>query len=586
MKDAKNERRWRRGDGQLERPTRNTGLPPSRPREGIHAISTDRVAHSPESRDQEGTALQTTGKRILGRYLREACERNEAKIAAVSYQTENGLGASATFGELMDRVSRLSAGLSSLGVEPGSVVTLMLPNRLDFSALVFAILDRGAVYSGIPIAYGEREVQFMLEQTRSRVLVIPSSYGRTDHVERALLLTTKIPSLEHVVVLGPNRDGFLTVTELEKAATIDMPDVREDALAHIGFTSGTTTAPKGVINTHRALDAVTSNWIDHIGPDLLNDETVNLVASPVGHHTGFLWGAMMSAQLGATAVYLDRWSPAAAAAAIEELGVSIMVAAPTFLQDLVAYGLDTVKARSLRMIAVAGAPIPRSLVWQASETLGCFVCPAWGMTEYGIGISGAPHLPSERVNATDGIPVPGCEARIVDSDGAIADSNTEGELEIRGDGLFSGYFERPDATQEAFNEGWFRTGDRAVIHDDGFVSLTGRSKDVIIRGGENIPVVSVESLLYEHPAVVEAAVVGVPDERLGERACAVLVLRQGAASEPKDILDFLLRKGLSAHFVPERVELLPSLPKTPSGKIRKVELRAWLAGGPLPESGP
>ena len=231
---------------------------------------------------------------------------------------------------------------------------------------------------------------------------------------------------------------------------------------------------------------------------------------------------------------------------------------------------------SLRLITIAGAPIPRGLVSRAREQLGCFICPAWGMTEWGIGIAAAPQLPSERLDATDGVPVPGCDIRVVGPEGKRVDPEVEGDLQMKGPGLFVGYYERPDATGESFTDGWFQTGDRAVAHADGFMSLTGRSKDLIIRGGENIPVVSVESLLYEHPSVVDVAIVGVPDERLGERACAVVVLKEGATLDLSAACSFLLGRGLSKHFLPERLEVVASLPKTPSGKIRKVELRASL----------
>ena len=255
-----------------------------------------------------------------------------------------------------------------------------------------------------------------------------------------------------------------------------------------------------------------------------------------------------------------------------------MIAAPTFLQDIVRVpgaGADTLP--SLRMICIPGAPIPRAFVPKAREALGCFVCPAWGMTEYGIGISGAPGLPQDRVEATDGVPVEGCEVRVMQKPGEMAPPGQPGDLEIRGAGLFVGYYDRPDFTESAIVDGWFRTGDQAVMDEDGFVSLLGRSKDIIIRGGLNIPVYDVENLLHQHPSVVDVAVIGLPDERLGERACAVLVLGEGESLTLEDVKEFLLSRGLSKSFLPERLELLNQLPKTSSGKIRKVELREMFA---------
>ena len=430
----------------------------------------------------------------------------------------------------------------------------------------------------------------MLRRASSRVLVIPHSFRGIDHLALARELTGgEAPALEHVVVLGqaPDEEGWLSFDELAAADPgAARPEVDPGSLVHIGFTSGTTAEPKGVMNTHQTLDAVLRRWLEHVGSKLLDEQTVNLVASPVGHHTGFLWGVLMSAYLGGTAVFLDRWDARTAVDVIRKEGVTTMLAAPTFLQDLLEVeGARRESLPSLRVISIPGAPIPRPLVSRARKQLGCFICPAWGMTEYGIGISGSPGLPQERVEATDGVAVAGCEVRIVGAGGKPAARGEEGDLEIRGAGLFLGYYERPDATRESIVDGWFGTGDRAVLDMDGFVSLTGRTKDIVIRGGENLPVAAIESMLHEHPLVAEAAVVGYPDERLGERACAVVALRAGAELSLPDVAEFLLDRGLSKHFLPERLETVDTLPKTASGKIRKVELRGWLESG-APGSGP
>ena len=255
-----------------------------------------------------------------------------------------------------------------------------------------------------------------------------------------------------------------------------------------------------------------------------------------------------------------------------------MFGAPTFLQDLMRLPeLGRGTFPSLHMICTPGAPIPRKLIPRAREMLGCFICPAWGMTEWGIGISGSPRLPQDRVEATDGVPIEGCEVRVMETPDKQAEPEQEGELQIRGAGLFVGYYERPEYTEEEIVDGWFWTGDQATVHEDGYVSLLGRTKDIIIRGGENIPVYELENSLYRHPVVVDAAVIGVPDERLGERACAVLVLEQDEHLSLDDVKEFLLDEGISKHFLPERLELIDALPKTSTGKVRKVELRQRFA---------
>jgi cyclohexanecarboxylate-CoA ligase len=516
----------------------------------------------------------------LGSYLSEAACARPHSVAAVS-RSAGGVRQVASYEELLELAGRVATGLKALGLEPGDSVSVMLPNCLEFAAVIFGILECGAIYTGIPVAYGRRETTAILRRTRGRVLFVPAAFGTIDHLALVRELRTELQDLGQIVVLGeaPREAGWIAFERLTANAGEAAETVSPGALAHIGFTSGTTGEPKGAMNTHQTLDFVAGRWIEHVGEELLNEDTVNLIASPVGHHTGFLWGVLMSARLGCRAIMLDRWSARAAADVIREEGVTAMIAAPTFLQDLVELdGADTTTLPTLRLIAIAGAPIPRALVSRARPQLGCFVCPAWGMTEWGIGISGAPALPRGRVDATDGVPVAGCDVRVVDGDDDPVDAEVEGELQIKGPGLFVGYYERPDATEESFVDGWFRTGDRAVIHADGFVSLTGRSKDVIIRGGENIPAVGVESLLYEHAAIIDVAVVGVPDERLGERACAVVVLRTGSTLDLAEACRFLLDRGLSKHFLPERLEVVQALPKTPSGKIRKVELRDWLVG--------
>jgi cyclohexanecarboxylate-CoA ligase len=519
----------------------------------------------------------------LVNYLAEAAETTPDRLAAVSVDGQTGerIG-SVSYADMATMADRLAGGLSRLGVGPGDAVCVMLPNRLEFGALIYALVRLGAVYSGISVSYGQKDVAFIVQRTRAKVLVVSSGFRSTNHVDMVREMYPETPELEHVVVLGedvPEEPGWLSFGELGAAEPLEQPpEVDPGSLVHIGFTSGTTGEPKGVMNTHQTLDAVRRRWVEHVGEEALGTPAVNLIASPVGHHTGFLWGALLSASVGGTAVYLDRWKPQVAAEVIRREEVTLMFGAPTFLQDLMRLpelGPDAFP--SLHMICTPGAPIPRKLIPKARETLGCFICPAWGMTEWGIGISGSPRLPQERVEATDGVPIEGCEVRVMETPDKQAELEQEGELQIRGAGLFVGYYERPEFTEEEIVDGWFKTGDQATVHEDGYVSLLGRTKDIIIRGGENIPVYELENSLYRHPVVVDAAVIGVPDERLGERACAVLVLEQDEHLSLDDVKKFLLEEGVSKHFLPERLELIDALPKTSTGKVRKVELRQRFA---------
>ena len=519
----------------------------------------------------------------LGNYLAEAAEATPGRLAAVSVDGQTGerIG-SVSYADMTTMADRLAGGLSRLGVGPGDAVCVMLPNRLEFGALIYALVRLGAVYSGISVSYGQKDVAFIVQRTRAKVLVVSSGFRSTNHVDMVREMYPETPELEYVVVLGevlPEEPGWLSFGELGAAEPLEQPpEVDPGSLVHIGFTSGTTGEPKGVMNTHQTLDAVRRRWVEHVGEEALGTPAVNLIASPVGHHTGFLWGALLSASVGGTAVYLDRWKPQVAAEVIRREEVTLMFGAPTFLQDLMRLPeLRPGTFPSLHMSCIPGAPIPRKLIPKARETLGCFICPAWGMTEWGIGISGSPRLPQERVEATDGVPIEGCEVRVMETPDKQAEPEGEGELQIRGAGLFVGYYERPEFTEEEIVDGWFKTGDQATVHEDGYVSLLGRTKDIIIRGGENIPVYELENSLYRHPVVVDAAVIGVPDERLGERACAVLVLEQDEHLSLDDVKEFLLDEGISKHFLPERLELIDALPKTSTGKVRKVELRQWFA---------
>ena len=514
------------------------------------------------------------GRVTLRSFLSDAAERWPERTATVGYaQGRVDPAATFTYAQLDAHVSQLAAGLREMGSGPGDVVAVMLPNRVEFGALIFAINEIGATYTGIPATYGAREVGQILGQSHARVAVAEA--GRPLAIVRGLRDSL---ALEHVVVLGEDElpgdagAGELAYAELAAAqggARADDPA----AIAQLGYTSGTTGAPKGVMNTAQTLDAILRNWVAHVGgPSALGDPLVNLIASPVGHHTGFCWGVLLTAHLGGTAVFLDRWQPAVGAQVIEEQGVTTMFCAPTFVQDLVGLGDPRLRSTSLELITIAGAPIPRSLPAAASEALGCRICPAWGMTEYAIAVSWAPQL-GEEAQQTEGVAVAGAEVRVVSAAGEPLAPDTVGELEMRGAGLFIGYHEQPEANADAFEDGWFRTGDTATIGANGYVTLVGRSKDIVIRGGENIPVADVESVLFDHPLVRDLAIVGVPDERLGQRACVVVVPAPGEPPTLADLCGHLGEQGVSKRYWPERLELVDELPKTPSGKVRKVELR-------------
>jgi non-ribosomal peptide synthetase component E (peptide arylation enzyme) len=301
------------------------------------------------------------------------------------------------------------------------------------------------------------------------------------------------------------------------------------------------------------------------------------MASTLGHQTGYLYGFCLSLLLGATSVWMDMWSAAEAARLIAVERVTFTMGATPFLRDLT-YAASGHDLHSLRLFISAGAPIPRALVQDARKRLGCAISAGWGMTENGLVTCNGLADPEDKVFSTDGSPLPGMELRVTDPDGREVPAGTEGDLLVRGPAQFVGYFQRAAYTAEAHTaDGWFRTGDRATLDGDGYVSITGRSKDVIIRGGENIPVAEVENLLYTHPKIAGVAIVAMPDPRLVERACALVIPQAGQSITLAEISAFLETHQLARYKFPERLEIVSEFPMTPSGKIQKFRLRELLA---------
>jgi cyclohexanecarboxylate-CoA ligase len=298
-----------------------------------------------------------------------------------------------------------------------------------------------------------------------------------------------------------------------------------------------------------------------------------LMASPMAHQTGFMYGLVMPVVLQASVVLMDVWDPQKAVEVIGAERCSFSMASTPFLADLtraVAQGGQPVP--TLRTFLCAGAPIPGPLVEQARSTLGTKIVSAWGMTENGAVTLTRPQDDDERAFTTDGLPLPGAEVKVVDEGGDLLPAGEPGRLLVRSSSNFGGYLKRPqwNATDA---EGWFDTGDLARLDAQGYIRITGRSKDVIIRGGENIPVVEIESLLYRHPAVSMAAIVAYPDERLGERACAVVVPKPGQLVDMAQLVEFLKQQKVALQYIPEKLLVLDAMPTTPSGKIQKFRLR-------------
>jgi cyclohexanecarboxylate-CoA ligase len=483
--------------------------------------------------------------------------------------------------DLARAVDRVAHGLRAHGLEPGGVVSCQLPNWNEVVVLFLAALRLGAVVNPIPPTYRASELRFMLGLLESQVAVVPARFRGFDHAGMLDALRPALPRLRSVFVArGDGPDGttpLAALTDEPWEARSDrrpLPGTDPNAVHEVVFTSGTTGEPKGVMHTQNTTLSTLHRAIERLE---LSDRDVMLMASTVGHQTGFLFGYCLNLLLGATTVWMDIWNVEDAARLIEAEGVTLTMGATPFLRDLT-YAEVRQDLRSLRLFIAAGAPIPRALVRDARARLGCVVSAGWGMTEDGLVTCNGLRDPEEKICGSDGFPLPGMELRVDDDDGAPASIGTEGDLLARGAAQFVGYFRRPQFTADAHTaDGWFRTGDRATIDRDGYLAITGRAKDIIIRGGENIPVVEVENLLYTHPKIAGVAIVAMPDPRLGERACAVVIPREGQTLTLAEIVGFLERHELARQKLPERLELVSEFPTTPSGKIQKYKLRDLIA---------
>src|SRR5215470_9075070 len=311
------------------------------------------------------------------------------------------------------------------------------------------------------------------------------------------------------------------------------------------------------------------------------DSDIALMSSTFGHQTGYLYGYCLTVLLGSTGVWLDIWNAEEAARLIAGERVTYTMGATPFLQDLTySPALVHQDLSSLRLFISAGAPIPRKLVQDARRRLRCAISAGWGMSENGLVTCNALDDPEEKVFGTDGRPLAGMEVAVVDGDddGRGCPPKTEGDLLVRGHSQFVGYWKRPEFTREAHTaDGWFKTGDRAMLDADGYVSITGRAKDLIIRGGENISVAEIENLLYAHPKIQNVAVVAMPDPRLVERACAFVIPKPGEIVTLAELVAYLDARQLARHKFPERLEIVGEFPMTPSGKIQKYRLREAIA---------
>lgn len=499
------------------------------------------------------------------------------KIAITALQLESGTVQRFTYKELGTVVDRIAVGLARLGVDRNDVVSLQLPNWWQFTATFLACARIGAVFNPLMPILRERELSFMLMRCTSKVLIVPKVFRKFDFEKMSEALKQDLPDLQTIVVGGEGANSFEALLsgpqwELESNAADILTRNRPspDDVIQLMFTSGTTGEPKGVMHTHNTL---LSNLAPFTKRMNLNGDDTILMASPMAHQVGFMYGMMLPIALRARSVLQDVWEPKRAIELIREEGCTFTAGSTPFLADLTKTVAESgITVPSLRTFQCAGAPIPGALVENARATLGTKIVSAFGMTEVGMVTMIDVNDDDIRAATSDGCALPGIEVKVVDESGKALPPGEEGKLLIRGCSNFGGYLSRPQ-WNDTDADGWFGSGDLARMDAQGYIRISGRTKDVIIRGGENIPVVEIEALLYRHPAVDQVAIVAYPDERLGERACAMLTLKPGHSLDLTGVAEFLKEQKIAIPFIPERVIVLDAMPTTASGKVQKFKLR-------------
>jgi acyl-CoA synthetase (AMP-forming)/AMP-acid ligase II len=460
---------------------------------------------------------------------------------------------SGTFGDVERVARRLAGGLRARGVGPGDVVAFQLPNWMEAAAVFWASAFLGAVVVPIVHFYGRKEVGYILESVKPQVFVTAERFGRLEYQAD---LYARVPV---VGVVGRDFEDLLGADPMPGTVAADPAGP-----ALIAFTSGTTRDPKGVIHSHQTLGCETRQLAEHFPPG----GGAQLTVAPVGHFIGMV-SALLIPVLDAAPVNLaDVWDPALVLALMRSDGLTVGGGAPYYLTSLLDHPDFTPQdVAHMKYAGLGGAPVPAAVTTRLAG-LGITAWRSYGSTEHPSITACQWTAPEPKRLFTDGNACPGVEIRLGD----------DGEILSRGPDLCLGYTDH-GLTEQAFDdEGWYRTGDIGMLDEDGYLTITDRKSDIIIRGGENISAAEVEELLLGMPAVAEAAVVAAPDARLGEHAAAVLRLRPGhPAPALGEIRARLEQAGLARQKWPEEVHVVADFPRTPSGKVQKFLLRKGIA---------
>ena len=489
---------------------------------------------------------------------------------------------SVSYQQLKDRAVALAAGLHRSGLGRGDHVAVQLPNWSEFAVIVAALSRLGAVLVPIMPVYRDEEVRYVLGHAEIKAVITCEEFKGFGYAEMYGRLKQDCPDLE--VVYTVRASPACTLPRLEDLVeagsdeqTLPVASGPDDHFA-IVYTSGTTSRPKGCLHTFNTYKASASAIAASIG---YTDKDVQFGPSPIGHTTGLVTSFALPLLAGASSHLMEAWEPKDGLARIAEYGCTVSVTATAFLQMLLGvYDPQVHDASSMRLWIAAGSPIPGSVVKAVSATLpGCRVLSLYGRSENLLTTMCTIKDDPERSVNSDGSALAGASVCIVDEQGVEVPRGSEGDIAYRGPSHMLEYFRDPVQTDELFTTaGYSRSGDLGRMDADGFVRVTGRLKDIVIRGGMNISAREIEDLLIEMPSVANVAVVGTPDERLGERVCAFVVVAAGAEPPTLDnITEFLDSRKVAKQKFPERLEVRDVLPMTATGKLQKHLLRAELA---------
>ncbi|EHE8532233.1 medium-chain fatty-acid--CoA ligase [Escherichia coli] len=511
------------------------------------------------------------GDASLADYWQQTARAMPDKIAVVDNH-----GASYTYSALDHAASCLANWMLAKGIESGDRIAFQLPGWCEFTVIYLACLKIGAVSVPLLPSWREAELVWVLNKCQAKMFFAPTLFKQTRPVDLILPLQNQLPQLQQIVgvdKLAPATSSLsLSQIIADNTPLTTAITTHGDELAAVLFTSGTEGLPKGVMLTHNNILASERAYCARLN---LTWQEVFMMPAPLGHATGFLHGVTAPFLIGARSVLLDIFTPDACLALLEQQRCTCMLGATPFVYDLLnLLEKQPADLSALRFFLCGGTTIPKKVARECQQR-GIKLLSVYGSTE------SSPHAvvnlddPLSRFMHTDGYAAAGVEIKVVDDARKTLPPGCEGEEASRGPNVFMGYFDEPELTARALDEeGWYYSGDLCRMDEAGYIKITGRKKDIIVRGGENISSREVEDILLQHPKIHDACVVAMPDERLGERSCAYVVLKAPHHSlSLEEVVAFFSRKRVAKYKYPEHIVVIEKLPRTASGKIQKFLLR-------------